>query len=274
MTAAGIGALVSAARQRADLLALCEAPGTILPLTPRGGRWMLDNVSCLPLTTPSRWLASLSQEARRNVRLAARRGVAVERLRFTPEAATELKAIYDETPLRQGRIFPHFGKPLASVHEENSTYAERSVYLAARLEGEMCGFLKMVRVGSAFKIMQILALQRLRSHRVMNALIAAAVEEACAARAECLIYCRHYYGRETDHSLTVFKERNGFRALHHRRLFLPLTLRGRLGLLCGLHRSLRSIAPPALLRPAFALRSLTHRLRVESMTHVARPSGP
>ena len=72
------------------------------------------------------WENQLPQETRKNVRRAGRRGVVVQSVAFTDDLVRGIKEIYDETPVRQGRRFWHYGKDLQVIKAENSTYLERS----------------------------------------------------------------------------------------------------------------------------------------------------
>ena len=76
---------------------------------------------------------------------------------FTDDLVRGIKEIYDESPVRQGRRFWHYGKDLQVIKAENRTHLERSELLGAFREGELIGFLKMVYVGTAAYVMQIVA---------------------------------------------------------------------------------------------------------------------
>ena len=52
--------------------------------------------------------------------------------------------IYNETPVRQGREFPHYGKDLETVHREEATFLDRSVFIGAFLQERLIGFVKLV----------------------------------------------------------------------------------------------------------------------------------
>ena len=117
-----------------------------------------DNVAAVPLTTYGEWLASLSQATRRNIRLAEKRGVEIKVAEYSEEFARGIKGIYDESPVRQGRKFWHYDKPLQAVYEENGTYQGSSDFLAAYCDSVMIGFIKVVYVGNVARIMQILGM--------------------------------------------------------------------------------------------------------------------
>ena len=72
--------------------------------------------------------------------------------------AAGIKAIYDATPVRQGRQFWHYGKDIDTVKRENGSYLDRSEFLGAYYSGQLVGFMKLVYVGDAARSMQILCL--------------------------------------------------------------------------------------------------------------------
>src|SRR5206468_12599736 len=79
-----------------------------------------DNLAVIPITSYSDWWEKrLSQDGRRNVRRAEKRGVRIELVRFDDNVVRHIKSIYDETPVRQGRRFWHYGKTLEQARAES-----------------------------------------------------------------------------------------------------------------------------------------------------------
>lgn len=213
------------------------------------------------------WWQSLPHESRKNVRKCEKRGVRVEPAAFTDELVRGIKAIYDETPIRQGRRFWHYGKPLEAVRRENSSYLNRSQFIGAWLGDELIGFVKFVYSGDSARIMQILAKEEHYAKHPTNALLAAAVE-ACARRpARRLIYGQYIYGRKRGSSVTEFKRRNGFHELLVPHYHVPFTARGRFAIAAGLCRGIGARMPEPILNlllasRGFAYRKLASRLRL------------
>ena len=52
--------------------------------------------------------------------------------------------IYNESPVRQGKSFPHYGMTIERAREYASTYPDRSIYVAAFVGDTMIGFIKLV----------------------------------------------------------------------------------------------------------------------------------
>jgi hypothetical protein len=187
-----------------------------------------DNAAVIPTKSYSDWWDNLAQVARRNVRLAAKRGLIVSAVPFDDELVRGITGIYNETPVRQGRRFWHYGKSLEQVRRDNATFLERSEFIAAHIGSELIGFIKMVYVDQVASIMQILSKTAHQDKRPTNALIAKAVE-ICAERSlSYLRYCNFVYHGNYDDALTDFKRRNGFQELHFPQYFVPLTLKGRI----------------------------------------------
>jgi len=215
-----------------------------------------DNLAVIPITSYSEWFEKrLSQDGRRNVRRAEKRGVHIELVRFDDNLVRQIKSIYDETRVRQGRRFLHYGKTLEQVRAENGTYLERSEFLVAFMGEEMIGFIKLIYVDGAASISQILSKNAHYDKRPANALIARAVE-LCEARGKShLIYCNYNYGNANNSSLTEFKRRSGFEKLSVPRYYVPLTKRGAVAVRLNLHRGVRELLPAGIVGPLLKLRA-------------------
>jgi hypothetical protein len=249
---AGLVAAVASSRLKADLLTFTQripdtAPKHSLPM-----RW--DNSAVIRVSTYQQWWESLSQDSRRNIRLAEKKGVTVRKVAFDDELVRGIHSIYNEAAVRLGKRFWHFGKDLETVRRENSTYLERSEFIGAFLEGKLIGFIKLVHVDNCACIMQILAMIAHQDKRTTNALIAKAVETCAAGGRSFLRYLRYVYGRNEESLLTEFKRRNGFVKMEFPRYYVPLTLRGRLALLLRAQDGLKGMLPLPLLKLAFRLR--------------------
>ena len=202
-----------------------------------------DNAAAISLSGYNEWWNALPQETRRNVRLAAKRGTVVSGVPFSDELVRGIVGIYNETPIRQGRRFWHFGKNFETVKRENGTFLNRSQFIAAYCGDELTGFIKMVRVGRLASIMQILSKTSHHERRPTNAMIAKAVELAVAQGASHLLYCKYVYHRNYKDALTEFKRRNGFQEIKFPRYFVPLTVQGRVAVALRLQLGLAEMLP-------------------------------
>jgi hypothetical protein len=219
-----------------------------------------DNAAVIPISTYQDWWDKVPQVVRRNVRIAAKKGVSIREVPFDDELVRGIAGIYNEAPIRLGKRFWHYGKDLETVKRENSTYAERSSFIGAFFEGKLIGFIKLVYVGRIGSMMQILSMIQHQDKRTTNALLARAVE-LCAARGMShLMYCSYVYGANESSLLTEFKKRNGFERLDFPRYYVPLSLRGRLALAVRAHHGVKGALPRPLLDFALQLRAKYFRM--------------
>jgi len=214
-----------------------------------------DNAAVASTSNYTEWWEGLPQVVRKNVRRSAKRGVSVEVAAFDEALVRGIKAIYDETPLRQGRRFWHFGKDLETVRADNSSYLDRSDFIGAYLDGELIGFMKIVYVDDVAMVMQILAKASHYDKRPMNALIAKAVEVCHQKGIAYLVYSKFTYGKKTESDIAEFKRRNGFAQMNYPKYFVPLTIRGRVALALKLHRGLVELLPSGMIRVLLGVRS-------------------
>jgi hypothetical protein len=203
-----------------------------------------ENYAVLALTSHEEWMRSqVSSATRRNIKAAAKRGIRVVVSDYDAAYVQGISGIYNESRVRAGRRFWHYGKDLAAVGEENGTYRERSTYLAALYDTEMIGYMKIVWNERNAAIMQILSKLAHRDLRPNNALMSEAVRQCCLRGAERLIYERFDYGKKSGDSLTRFKQGNGFTRLDLPRYYVPLTMRGSLALSAGMHHDIGERMP-------------------------------
>jgi hypothetical protein len=189
------------------------------------------------------WMNRLPQESRKNVRRAAKREVVVKEVPFDDELVRGIKGIYDETPVRQGRAFWHYGKDFEAVKMENSTYLERSWFVGAFFKGELIGFIKVIMVDRVATLIQILAKAAHHDKRPMNALLSHTVELCEQRGASLLVYGKFSYGNKRGDSLGEFKRRNGFEEMRFPRYYVPLSLKGWVALKLHLHHGLTNMIP-------------------------------
>jgi hypothetical protein len=208
------------------------------------------------LTSYDHWLnKQVSSATRRNIRAAEKRGIVVRATAFDEAYVRGIMAIYNESPIRQGRRFWHYGKDFASVQAENGTYVDRSTFLAAYYRDEMIGYLKIVWDEKTAAIMQVMSQMRHYDRRPNNLLLAEAVRHACDRGVGHLLYEAFVYGKKTDSSLTEYKRGNGFVQMDMPRYYVPLTWKGEVALRLGLHGSLKDRLPAWAISRYVALRS-------------------
>jgi len=215
-----------------------------------------ENVAAIPITEYRMWWNDhLPQVTRKNVRRAAKRGVSIREIAFDDEFVKAVVTINNETPVRQGRPFWHYGKSFDVVKQEYSTFPDRSSYIGAFHEAQLVGFIKMVYIGDRAGILQLLCMNKHHDKRPANALIARAVQICCEKKLKYLLYGQYVYGNNTDSPLTEFKRRNGFEKKLFPRYYIPLSLKGRILIGLGLHTSMKRVIPREMYRALSGLRS-------------------
>jgi hypothetical protein len=255
---------------KADILTFSQKLPNVTPKHPYPIDW--DNVAAIPLTTYENWLKKLSPDTRRNVKTAAKRGVTTRLLEFDDDLVLGIMEINNESAVRQGRAFHHYGKNFAAVRQDYASFRDRSDYIGAFFEDEMIAFLKIIRIGGTAAIMQLLAKTSHYDKRAPNALIARAVEHYAGQKASYLTYIRYRYGKKRQSPLTEFKRRNGFEEIAIPRFHVPLTLKGRIAIALNLHKPLVDVMPEKLTYALLDLRSKWHERRSDSAVRV-RPSA-
>jgi hypothetical protein len=203
-----------------------------------------DNVGLLEITTLVDWLSAVGKKTRNMLRRAKKSSVKVRVVQPNEKLAEGIWKIYNETPIRQGRAFPHFSESLKSV-SDNMRLAKNSSFIGAYLEEELVGFIQIIYGDNIAIISQILSLQKHWDKALNNALLAKAVE-VCAANGNRWLM----YGRIGNHpSLDKFKENNGFTKYSIARYYVPITWMGKLAMILGLHREFKDVFPQSLKGP-------------------------
>jgi len=215
-----------------------------------------ENLAMVQLSTFDHWWRKQAQySVRKQVNKAERAGVQLQEEPLTEELLKAVHEIYNEVPIRQGRRFPHYGKGIERVREMTATFPYRSIFLTARWNQQIIGFIKLVTQGDYATILHILSLVAHRDKSPTNALLASAVRTCCDRHISLLSYGRFNYGKKRHDGLQEFKITHGFECVTIPRFYVPLTLRGRLALRLGLHHPLRERIPGSIARAFLNVRS-------------------
>jgi hypothetical protein len=213
--------------------------------------WRAQPIAVLPITTYESWLRDqIRFKARNKLHKSHKSGVSVRTVPFNDELVTGIMDIYNESPVRQGKPFKHFGKDFATIKREHETFLERSEFAGAFFRDELIGFIKLVRGTNVASLMQIISKFRYRDKAPTNALLAKAVE-MCAGKS----IPRLHYGIWGRGGLSVFKVSQGFVRHDVPRYYVPLTLKGRIFLKLGLHYNIREHLPEKWLNYLAGIRS-------------------
>jgi hypothetical protein len=230
--------------QRVDLFTFLQKVSDRTPKYKYPMEW--DNLAVLPITTfDDWWNKQLGFKARNKAKQAEKKGIAVREVPFGNELVQGIWEIYNETPIRQGRKFAHFGKDLDTVYREEATYLDRSVFLGAYLGERLVGFIKLLwdYDGSQAGLLNIVSLVEQRDKAPTNALVAQAVRVCAERKTPYLVYSNFAYGKRTSDSLSDFKERNAFQRFDVPRYYVPITAIGAAALKLGLHKKISEHIP-------------------------------
>jgi hypothetical protein len=207
-----------------------------------------DNIALLRITTFDEWWENIGKKTRNIVRKAEKSGLKTEVVEPSKELAGGIWKIYNETPIRQERAFPHYGVSVQTVTQSVSS-AQNCTFIGAFFQDELAGFIQLVHGDKITIMSQILSLQKHSDKAVNNALIAKAVEVCVAKQFEWLMY-----GRIGNHpSLDKFKQNNGFSRFPITRYYVPITKKGRIAVKMGLHREIKDALPQPVKYPLIPL---------------------
>jgi hypothetical protein len=176
--------------------------------------------------------------------------------------------IYNETPMRQGKKFPHYGMTLERARQYAGTFLDRSIYIGAFLGEEMIGFVKLTMDDSRTQadLVHILSMAQHKDKAPTNALIAQAVRSCADHKVSYLVYEHFTYGKKEGDSLSHFKEVNGFQRVDLPRYYVPLTPIGRIALRLGLHRRLADRIPEPIAAKFRDLRRVWYSRKFQTLT--------
>jgi len=257
-------------RTRIDLFTFTQRLPNTKPLFPYPMEW--DNFAAIPISTFEEWWTKqLGFKARNKAKQAEKKGLVLREVPFSDELVRGISEIYNECPIRQGRRFPHFGKDVETIHREEATYLESSIFIGAFSGDRLVGFIKILidETGTQAGLLNIVSLISERDKAPTNALVASAVK-ACATRGIVyLTYSNFSYGKKQSDSLSDFKERNAFQRIEIPRYYVPLTMLGQAALRLGLHHRLSERIPEPLAVRFREFRDAWYKRRFPTLTEAS-----
>lgn len=249
---------------RADLLTFIQRPLGPSSLLPYFMEW--DNRAVLEIKGYDDWFKNqIAQQTRNKIRKAEKKGVVVQIEPFSDKLIEGLVGMFNESPMRQGRPNRYYGWDAEMVRRVWMTDLDRSFWVVAYYGDEMIGFIKLIVGDGIARTSGTIAKIAHRDKGAMNAVLAKSVELCAAKEIPLLVYGQFTYGRKGEDSLTEFKIHNGFKRFDIPRWYVPLSLRGRVGLRLGLHKDLIDLVPGPMLRVIRKVKTKWYaRLMVES----------
>jgi len=252
--------------KRIDLFTFIQKLPQTRPLYAYPMEW--DNMAALPVSTFDHWMKNqIDFKVRNKVRKSAKNGVVVREVPFDDTLVRGISAVYNESPVRQGMRFWHYGKTLEEVRRINGTFIDRSIFLGAFFEDSLIGFVKLVMDEDRNQagLMQIVSMIRHRDKAPTNALVAQAVRSCADRGVAYLWYASISYGKKQRDSLAEFKLHNGFQKIELPRYYVPLTATGRVALRIGLHRNMLDWVPEPVIATFRKVRGFWYQRRFSGL---------
>lgn len=245
--------------RRSDIFTFIERRWS-QPITNPSSNWRKvdDNIALLQINSYDAWWQSIGKKTRNMIRKAEKSGVIVQVVQPSEKLSEGIWKIYNETPFRQGRAFSHYGLSLESVR--SGVFASKNdTFIAAILDDEIIGFVQLAYGNNIAIISQILSLQQHWDKAINNALIAKTVEVCASKNVQWVMY-----GRIGNHpSLDKFKENNSFTKYPLTRYYIPLSRKGKIAMMLGLHRNLKDVVPEPIKKPLFGAYNWVSRTKTK-----------
>src|SRR5262245_25765511 len=107
-----------------------------------------ESLAALPVSNFDHWWnKQISARTRNLIRKAAKSGVEITETSYDDAFVRGMTAIFNETPVRQGRRFWHYGKDFETVKRQFSRYLFREDLIGAYYRGDLIGFIMLGNAG-------------------------------------------------------------------------------------------------------------------------------
>jgi hypothetical protein len=228
-----------------------------------------DNLAVVPVSTFDHWWNHQIRSYPRNrARQAEKKGVTLREVPFGDVLTQGICGIYNETPVRQGKAFAHYGMTPERARDYAGTFLNQSIFIGAFLGDTMIGFVKLVMDVNRTQacLVHILSMVQHADKAPNNALIAQSVRSCAEHKIPYLVYEHFHYGNKQGDSLSHFKEVNGFQRVDLPRYYVPITSLGKAALKLGLHHRLADRVPESMAAKFRELRKAWYRRKVQTAT--------
>jgi len=189
------------------------------------------------------WEKQIKTDTRKKIKRPEKRGVEIKVVQLDDDFVKGVMEIFNETPVRRGRRFAHYGKSFEELKEMLSRDLAISKFVGAYHEKNLVGFVKLVFAEGRFANPGLIVSKlEFRRKYVNNALMARSVQLCTEQGIPYLTYTNWRRGSQAD-----FLMRHGFEKILIPRYWIALTKKGELALKVGLHHSFRSHIPEPIL---------------------------
>jgi hypothetical protein len=208
-------------------------------------------LSAIPLTDFKHWWEKqIPSDTRKKAKRPEKRGVEIRVVPLDDAFVSGVMEVFNETPVRRGKPFWHYGKDFETVKHGLSRDLDRSKFIGAYDGNNLVGFVKLVYAEGRFANPGLIVSKlEARKKYVNNALIAKSVELCCKNGVPYLTYTKWRRGTQAE-----FLIRHGFEKTAVPRYWIPLTNKGKIALGLGLHRDIRTRIPDGLMTGLLNLR--------------------
>ena len=143
---ATVGILNEAKNVRPDIFTFWQRMPDVEPRFSYHREW--EEIAVLPITTYDHWWKSqIKSRVRNQIRKAEKDGLTVKEVPYDDDFVRGMTTIFNESPIRQGRRFWHYGKDFETVKRQFSRFLFRERMIGAYFEGEMVGFMMLADAG-------------------------------------------------------------------------------------------------------------------------------
>lgn len=209
-----------------------------------------EPAAVIPVSSYDHWLNhQIERSAKKAVRKAEKSGVVTKVVELDDEFVKGVTSIFNETPVRQGRPYQHYGKDNDTVRRELAKDSHRSDFIGAYHNGELIGFIQLGNTGISAIPFGMVSKIAHRDKSPQNALLAKAIEVCEKKGIPYLLY-----GKWVSDSLGDFKRHNGCEKFDLCRYYVPLNPKGALALRLGVHHGFKAVIPEPLKNRLKALR--------------------
>jgi hypothetical protein len=240
---------------KVDILKFWQRIPQTKPQYPYYREWI--DLAAIPITTHKHWFEKqISQSARNKIRKAAKQGVEIQEEQLSDRMIQGITELYNDSPVRRGKRFWHYGKDFETVKKEVSEDLDICRFVTAYWQGELIGFIKFFIFDHYARTTLILDKLSRREKSPMNGLISKVVEICAANNMPYLVYSTW---RRGDHG--QFQASNGFVRTPVPEYFVPLNIKGRMALSLNLHRGIKGAIPEKVMIRLLNLRARWYAVR-------------
>lgn len=203
-----------------------------------------EALSAIPLKDFQHWWEKqIKSDTRKKAKRPEKRGIEIRVVTLDDEFVRGVMGVFNETPVRRGKPFWHYGKDFETLKELLSRDLEKSKFIGAYYKGTLVGFVKLNYAEGRFANPGLIVSKlEFRKSYVNNALMAKSVELCSEDGLPFLTYTKWRRGSQAQ-----FLIRNGFEKISVPRYWIPLTKKGAISIRLGLHRNIRAYVPEWLL---------------------------